>query len=400
MSLEALVSRMTELATLDPRHAIGGADTHRWQGEAADPGAIAGLEAAGVSLPASWRRWVTELVGVGAGPFRGTLPPPDASAAQRLLASFDPGTPPVEGPLPGFMAVASLPGRAQAGVIVAGDGVGEVWADLRGTGAGVVRLARDFEGFVEGWLDLAVLEWAAVYCSDGIPTDAPEAFVGALRTLVDTAAHILEGRAAEGAMAGMLARFGPPAHEILFLRGRMQLIDGDAVAAEASFAGAAFAAPADSGLPALGRCVLAAARGDGAAWLAASSEGLRLPGLSWLDRKRLLGQQALALETCERFGDALDVHIAMCEHDPKDLRAWLTVAYLMCHFGEFDRAVAWLRRVLELDTGLDPMLSLRDKMAEASASVFASLREEGFEDDATSLEEAIERYLLTAELWG
>ena len=395
MSLESLVARMTELASLDARKAVTGASDHDWQGQGVSPEALDALEAAaGVTLPSTYRRWVSELVGVGAGPFRGTVLPPAGASAASLGAPFNPAATSGDGPIPGALHFARLPDGGEAFVAISGPHAGSVWGDSRGAGAGLTPLAVDLEAFIEAWLTIASAEWGIAYGAGEVPAEATPAFGDTVRAATET----LLG--AEAAASPLMRRYAPTAADLKHLRARFLLGDGDIHAAELAFADAAIDAEPGSALVVLGRCAIAEARGDLAAWAAAADAGLRIDGLSHADRKRLLAQRTHALEAADRYPEALDSHIELCEHDPSDLREWLTVAYLMCHFGEFDRAVNWLRRVLDLNTGLDDELSLREKMEQASTSVLAALREEGYESDATSLEEAIERYLLTAELWG
>jgi len=284
-------------------------------------------------------------------------------------------------------------------LVVSGPHGGSVWGDYRGAGGGLVALAPSFETFVDAWLTLAEVEWGVAYGAGDVPEEATELFGQRVRASTGAVLAALADEAS-GPLTELARRHGPTLAQVKHLHARFVLGDGDLVAAELAFADAGLVAPANSALVVLGRCAIAEARGDLDAWVAAAEDGLLLTGLDWRERKHLLAQRAHALEAKDRYPEALDAHIDLCEHDPSDLPEWLTVAYLMCHFGDFDRAVTWLRRILDLDTGLDPELSLREKMEQACASVHAALREEGYEEDSTSLEEAVERYLLTAELWG
>lgn len=133
--------RMVErLRELDTQRVVFGASKHRYQFN--PPLAIEQVEAFeqryNITLPTPYRRFITEVGNVGAGPYYGVMPL--EFEAPYLLQPF-PSTEPFElsdddddrwdDPIPGAITVAEYGSGIFMLLVVRGDAAGEVWVDAR-----------------------------------------------------------------------------------------------------------------------------------------------------------------------------------------------------------------------------------------------------------------------------
>jgi tetratricopeptide (TPR) repeat protein len=380
MSLDDLKLRVLGIARHDSRLALFGANTHQWRVELPAAGQIEALEAQiDAPLPALWRRWVGELMGTRVGPFYGLAGIPDGEQAEALARPFVPGATSGESPVIDGVIPLSDHGCGYSDMLVAnGPHAGEVWVDWRANGDPPAAWYPSLEAWLQAWLRRAEADWALEYLLTGLPEDTDPAF------LVRVAAAL--EWAAEASDDPMLRAYPIPLDKVHQARARLHIEDGDLDAAAEAFDAAARCSKEADAIAAVGRCAVAEARGDHTAHLAAAEEGLTSPNLWWIHRKELLSQKVAALEGLARWRDALAARVQGCEHDPRDVHAWLTVAWAQVQMGDFADAAAWLRRLAEDDPELDQAAPLKDRMAEVSGGLLRSLDPE----DATQLRAAID----------
>jgi hypothetical protein len=163
-SVDAFGRSLRGLAIADPHLQVFGAGAHRWSPALPlDGRLLAGIESTGVHLPPAYRELVTRLWASGPGPGYGLLPP---HAQEHLAVARGPFTatsawrpPPGEdadGPVRGTLPLAHLGCGYVAMLVVEGPAYGQVWADLRGAGEGIVPWYPSVVEFLFDWLDTAV----------------------------------------------------------------------------------------------------------------------------------------------------------------------------------------------------------------------------------------------------
>lgn len=155
-------------AARDPQLARFGARRHAYRFRAPLAAARMGeLEAAAnVRFPDDYREHVTALGDGGAGPYHGLLPL-DHPVQRRLAAGAFRASDPYAG---GAVGLGHLGCGYVAILIVdpASDARGQVWIDVRGAGAGVVRAYPSFRHYVTDWLTrLAHAEWLEPFVPAG-----------------------------------------------------------------------------------------------------------------------------------------------------------------------------------------------------------------------------------------
>lgn len=142
---------LDDAARVDPRHRRFGVAGHRYRlAPPLTPTRVEAIEAAiGHTLPASYRRFVTELGDGGAGPFHGVCAldrPVQLAAARGAFA-------PEDGAVHrGVIAIGHLGCGQLALLVLGGPRAGEVWCDARTCGGTVRVLAVDFDHYYLAWV--------------------------------------------------------------------------------------------------------------------------------------------------------------------------------------------------------------------------------------------------------
>lgn len=178
ISREALSSTLAGLAVPaddHPRDAVAWPGWRAHMGELAPPiseAALAAFEAEiGVTLPADYAVFLTQLSGGGAGPGYGIYSP--LSDAQKAIArgelSWTDGAPSGTPPR-GALALAHAGCGNMWIMSLRGASAGEIWLDGAGSDGKVRRVAGSFEDWYREWLDTAVrdvrpfYQWNAQFC--------------------------------------------------------------------------------------------------------------------------------------------------------------------------------------------------------------------------------------------
>ncbi len=142
---------LEEAARADPRHRRFGVARHRYR--LAPPLSEARVDAIeraiGHALPASYRRFVTELGDGGAGPFHGVAALDRAPQLAAARGTFAPDAGAVHR---GAIAIGHLGCGQLALLVLGGPRAGEVWCDARTAGGSVRVLAVDFDHYYLAWV--------------------------------------------------------------------------------------------------------------------------------------------------------------------------------------------------------------------------------------------------------
>lgn len=379
-TLTDLFGRLCALAKADRRRALFGASQHEWFLGEVEPDELAAVEAVTGPLPAAWRAWISEVAGVGAGPFYGVQPLPTGDDVAALGQPFEPEAPEGE-PLTGCLTLSDHGCGYQDVLVLNGPHRGEVWVDFREAGGPVVAWYSSIEAWLGAWLTYGEAEWGINYLIDGsASSETPAAFLAQVgRSLAAVAA---DGK------DPILAQYPLPRDKVHQALARMALTAGDVLAAEAAFAAAAAVSREPEAVRAVGRCAIAQHLEEYDAWLTAADEGLAIRNLYWSQQKFLLGERANALEALAMWDEAVAAREKLSEHDPRDVPAWIGVAQIHCRIGEFERAAAWLRRLADADASLKGQ-PLADRLQAVSGGIAETLREEGDGPRADKLEAAI-----------
>ena len=295
--LSDLYRRVRALGNRDPDSKIFGASMHQWTVFQLSPEEQAEAEALhGLTLPDDYRWWISEASGAGIGPFYGLLHPLDSQPCADELA----GAIPLSDHGCGYFDF----------LLTRGEHAGRVWVDFREGGGPLTEWYPSFAAWLDAWLLRSFAEWGIEYLGTWKVTEADEPF------LVEVAAAL--ARIDAGTDDPMLAQYQLPHDKLRIARGRLALHGGRASEAEAMFDAAAEVSKEPDAMRALGRCEIARARGDHAAWLAAADAGLTASALWWNSEKQLLAHRYHALEALGRTEDAAVARAAVAKHDPND----------------------------------------------------------------------------------
>lgn len=367
--LADLDRRLRALARHDRRLAVFGAAQHAYEGISLSP---EDLEAARVrhgaaALPAAWVWWVSEGPGVGAGPFYGLQHPEDV----------DPAT----GPLAGALPLSDHGCGYSDWLVTSGERAGEVLVDLREGGGDLRAAYPSFEAWLDAWLVRAFAEWGIASLDADVPPGTEPDFLEAVRRAL--------GAVLAGSDDPMLALYPLPIDKAHGALGTLHLVAGDPAAAGASFEAAAAASKEPDAWRALGRCRLAAARGDAVSWLAAADEGLRAQPLWWITKGQLLIHRVRALEHLARWDDEVAAREAVADHFRDDLQKNLDLVWIRMLRRETALAAARVRQLADRGVGCDREASGPERLRQVAGGLLAALRDEGMADRAEALEAAL-----------
>lgn len=163
-----VVGVLERLQQRDPDHVMFGAATHGYALAAPLPEArVAAIEGAlGVTLPADYRHFVTTVGASGAGPGYGLVPLDHPAQLEPLARPFvlvnalgppatpdDTNDPYWRSPwLDGAMLLADHGCTYLSVLVIRGAAAGQVWADLRAAGVGIVPTHASFTAWYAEWL--------------------------------------------------------------------------------------------------------------------------------------------------------------------------------------------------------------------------------------------------------
>ncbi|MCB9689830.1 MAG: SMI1/KNR4 family protein [Alphaproteobacteria bacterium] len=378
-ALEALRLQMDTLATHDRGRQVFGASAHDWRSEPVAPEVLEALEARlGQPLPASWRSWM-ETVGAGAGPFYGLLDPTAADPREGVFAGpLAPGD--SEEPLPGTLVLTNQGCGYRDLLVLGGPHAGEVFLDLRAAGGPVVPWYGSFEAWLDAWLRHSRSEWACEALEGGVEGVDPAFLERCRQDLV---------RLLAGSADPLEGQYPLPADRCWEALGALHLRDGAFEDAVTAYEQGALLSSEPEGRRALGRCRVAAARGDHAGRLRAADEGLASEGLWWSTRVALLRHRRFALEGLERWDDALATMERIAEEDDDNLFAIYDVAWIRLVRGEPAIAARWLVDAASRGVSCDEEAPLAERVVQVSAELVRALRGAGEEAAADALVSAL-----------
>jgi hypothetical protein len=165
-SLDSLVSSLRGLAAADAQREVFGARGHGYAfAPPIDAATLAAIEGRGIVLPPGYRELVTQAFSSGVGPGFGLLPPhtpPQLASLRGPFPHVSAWKPPQGQEAAGDRLVAGTLPLAHLGcgyfalLVVDGPAYGQVWADLRSAGEGLVPTHPSFVDWFFDWLDGAL----------------------------------------------------------------------------------------------------------------------------------------------------------------------------------------------------------------------------------------------------